>query len=70
MQEKRDAEQLVMQKVDPNATSSETLSDVEANESIAESDTASDSESSVMPSPDGQFDGGRAESVKDDPGPM
>lgn len=69
MQKEQDAEKQTMQPVDPNATSSETLSDVEANENLNESATDSGS-SAATPSPDGQFDGGRAESVKTDPGPM
>lgn len=70
MPNERDSEQQTMQPVGPNATSSETLNDVEANESLDESPAAANSVGSAAPSPDGQFDGGRAESVKTDPGPM
>ncbi|MBC7910510.1 MAG: hypothetical protein H7Y30_08425 [Pyrinomonadaceae bacterium] len=54
---------------DSDATSSETLSDVEKTEkdSGAESDTGGSS----MPSPDGAFDSNQGgDSPKDDPGPM
>lgn len=51
------------------ATSSETLSDVEETEKA--STEKSDTGGSSMPSPDGQFDSdGGSSSPKDNPGPM
>ncbi|MEJ7617421.1 MAG: hypothetical protein WKF30_10780 [Pyrinomonadaceae bacterium] len=68
MSTERNAEDAATQKIDPNATSSETVRDLEENESS--SSAQSDATSGVTPSPDGQFDGGRTESGLDDPGPM
>lgn len=62
------AQDAAAQQIDPNATSSETVSDLEANESS--SSDQSGATSGVSPSPDGQFDDVRAESGLDDPGPM
>lgn len=56
-----------------DATSSETLSDVEETEKVSETGTSktSGSESSVSPSPDGAFDEGRGGSNGvEDAGPM
>lgn len=53
------------------ATSSETLSDIEESEKVSKEKSDSEQGSSPAPSPDGAFDsdqGGR--SPKDDPGPM
>ncbi len=57
----------VPQRIDPAATSSETLSDIEANETAG--DELPSGDASASPSPDGQFSV-PSESVKDDPGPM
>lgn len=55
--------------VSEEATSSETLSDIE--ETAKVSDEASDTGGSDTPSPDGAFDDGHGgESSKDNPGPM
>jgi hypothetical protein len=51
---------------DSDATSSETLSDIEDKEKV--SDANDDNEPSSTPSPDGAFDEGRGGS--DDAGPM
>jgi hypothetical protein len=51
---------------DSDATSSETLSDLEEKEQV--SDTGSDDSTSSGPSPDGAFDEGRGGG--DDAGPM
>ncbi len=51
---------------DPEATSSETLSDIEEKEKV--SSTKTEGGSSDTPSPDGAFDEGRAS--RDDAGPM
>jgi hypothetical protein len=53
------------------ATSSETLSDIEASEKVSTEESESEQGSSSAPSPDGAFDSnqdGRAPT--DDPGPM
>ena len=64
-----DKEQKPADAVGEEATSSDTLSDVEETEKV--SDEASDSGGSDMPSPDGAFDDGHGvESPKDNPGPM
>ena len=65
-----DKEQKPADAVSEDATSSDTLSDVE--EAEKGSDAANDDgSSSDMPSPDGAFDDGHGgESPKDNPGPM
>lgn len=55
------------------ATSSETLKDVEETEKVSDEASTDNSSSSgsTAPSPDGVFDeGGRGDSPQDDPGPM
>lgn len=49
------------------ATSSETLSDVEETEKVTGAEEAGHS---ATPSPDGAFDSGQERGPKDDPGPM
>ena len=51
-----------------DATSSETLSDVEETEKVS-TDKGGTGRSS-MPSPDGSFDSDQSRGPKDDPGPM
>lgn len=51
---------------DPEATSSETLSDIEEKEKVSGAKT--EDGASDTPSPDGAFDEGRA--TRDDAGPM
>ncbi len=64
-----DKEQKPADAVSEDATSSETLSDVE--ETAKVSDESGDTGGSDAPSPDGAFDEGHgAESPKDNPGPM
>ncbi|HJU53507.1 MAG TPA: hypothetical protein VJ715_03005 [Pyrinomonadaceae bacterium] len=55
-----------------DATSSETLSDVEETEKVSETggDTADTNEQSPVPSPDGAFDEGRKGGGLEDAGPM
>ena len=56
-----------------DATSSETLSDIEGNEKVSEADesAAGEHEKSSTPSPDGAFDEGRdGRDDLDDTGPM
>lgn len=55
-----------------DATSSETLSDVEETEKVSEpgEDTGDSAEPSPVPSPDGAFDEGRKGGGLEDVGPM
>ncbi|MDT4895782.1 MAG: hypothetical protein QOH25_859 [Acidobacteriota bacterium] len=55
-----------------DATSSETLSDVEETEKVPDTDEggAEESEGSPVPSPDGAFDEGRGGDGLEDAGPM
>ena len=55
-----------------DATSSDTLSDVEETEKISETggDTADSGEPGAVPSPDGAFDEGRKGGGLEDAGPM
>lgn len=55
-----------------DATSSETLSDVENTEKVSQTggDEADNNESSSVPSPDGAFDDGRRGDGLEDSGPM
>lgn len=55
-----------------DATSSETLSDVEETEKVSETegDTADTGEQSPVPSPDGTFNEGREGGGLEDAGPM
>jgi hypothetical protein len=54
-----------------DATSTETLSDVEESEKVSEDDAANSNDTSSTPSPDGAFDeGSGGQGGFDDAGPM
>ena len=63
----QDEKKIERKEISSDATSDETLSDIESNET---SETHQTEDTSPTPSPDGQFDERNSENVKDSPGPM